>query len=169
MIDLALNYEEELQRKFRETWFVDKYKYYHNGVYYDDFKLSNNTWDNHQFVVLNKKGEVTGFISYEVNRQVNCVNSLGIINFSDDSNTFASALLKVIDDIFVKFKFDKLVFHVVVGNPAENHYDSLVSRIGGRIVGKFTNDTKLIDGNLYDTKFYEVTKSDYLNKTIKGK
>lgn len=162
MIDIALNYEEELQRKFRETWFKDKYKYYHNGVYHEEFKLSNNTWDNHQFVVLNKQGEVTGFISYEVNRSVNCVNSLGIVNFTDDVASFAVALLQVIDDIFVKFNFDKLVFHVVVGNPAEKHYDRLVKRIGGRVVGTFTNDTKLTDGKLYDIKFYEVLKSDYI-------
>ena len=75
--------------------------------------------------------------------------------------TFGKDLLQVLKDIFKKFAFNKLSFEVVVGNPVESFYDKIVSQHGGRIVGTHKQDTRLMDGKLYDIKHYEILKENY--------
>lgn len=81
--------------------------------------------------------------------------------------TFGRDLGQALTDIFEKFRFNKLKFSVVIGNPIEKSYDRMIQRYGGRIVGIFRQDTRLIDGNLYDVKDYEILRSEYL--ASKGK
>lgn len=162
MLDLAINHSEELGQKFRKIWFDDKYKFFENAAYYSDFKVDEMTWDRHQFVSLDSDGNVIGYIGYDINRQANYAHSLAIINFTDYGKfIFGKDLLQVLKDIFKKFAFNKLSFEVVVGNPAESFYDKIVSQHGGRIIGTHKQDTRLMDGKLYDIKHYEILKENY--------
>lgn len=163
MIDLAINYAQELQAKFRETWFNDKYKYWNNSSYYREFTIDSDTWNRHQFVSVDCNGNVIGYISYDINRNANFCHTLNIINFTDDILIFALDLKRVLSDIFERFKFNKLDFTVVVGNPIEKSYDKAVKKYGGRVVGFFQNEVRLIDGDLCNVKLYEITREEYLN------
>lgn len=42
---------------------------------------------------------------------------------------------QALQDIFEKFKFRKLTFCVVVGNPIEKSYDKMINKYNGRIIG----------------------------------
>ena len=75
---------------------------------------------------------------------------------------------QALTDIFERFKFRKLNFSVVIGNPIEKSYDKMIDKYGGRIVGIYKQEIKLIDGEYYDEKLYEITREDYL-KSIKFK
>lgn len=161
MLDLAINYEEELKIKFRSLWFSEKYKYYNYSNYYDECSISNSTWDTHQFVVINNN-DIIGYIGYEINRSAENVSGLAIVNFTDNKLMFGVEIGRAIRDIFEKFKFNKISFSVVIGNPIENTYDRLIKRYNGRIVGIEKEETKLFDGNYYDVKRYEILKSEYL-------
>lgn len=163
MIQPALNYDTELKRRFRNTWFDPHYMYYHNSLWYTDFELDDSTWDKHQFAILNDQQELIGYVGYSIDRSTHSARDMGVISFGGSLITFAVDLLSIIKDMFIKFKFTKLTFSVVVGNPVEKHYDRLVNRIGGRVVGTFSSDTRLMDGELYDIKWYEVLREDYLN------
>lgn len=88
--------------------------------------------------------------------------SLGVINFSDNKIIFGMDLGQTLMDIFEKFKFRKLRFSVIVGNPIEKSYDKMVSKYGGRIVGTYYKEQKLIDGEIYDQKLYEILREDYM-------
>ncbi|MDE7445913.1 MAG: hypothetical protein K2N15_09485 [Lachnospiraceae bacterium] len=79
-------------------------------------------------------------------------------------------LEKALKDIFTKFNFNKLKFSVVIGNPIEKAYDKAIKRYGGKIIGIEKQETRLIDGKLYDVKRYEIMRSDYLEAihTMKG-
>lgn len=161
MLDAAIKYVDELKDKMLDTWFNEKYKYWNFNMYYSDIEISNETWREHQFVSI-RDDEIIGYICYEVNRESNSCMGLGVINFSDDKMTFGRDLKQAITDIFEKFQFNKLKFSVVVGNPVEKSYDRMIRRYGGRIVGIFRQDTRLIDGNLYDVKQYEILRNEYL-------
>lgn len=89
---------------------------------------------------------------------------LQAINFKKNSlcTTFANDLKQLINDIFMKYNFRKLTFTVHIGNPAEKFYDKYIDKIGGRIVGIYKQEDKMIDGNYYDTKMYEVMKEDFV-------
>ena len=68
---------------------------------------------------------------------------------------------QAITDIFEKYNFRKLNFAVVIGTPVEKHYDRLIKRYGGRIVGVRKQNCRLIDGKYYDEKLYEIMRDDY--------
>lgn len=164
---MAIKYENELKDLFYNTWFDEKYKFYNNSTYYNNFKLEDTTWDKHTYVSLDQNQKVIGYISYDVDRQCNYVNCLSIINFSDNKIIFGKDIQKVLKDIFEKFNFIKINFSVIVGNPIEKKYDKLIDYYGGRIVGVFKQHTKLIDNNLYDHKMYEIFREDYYKKKNK--
>lgn len=161
MLKQAILYEAELKQRLRETWFVDKYKYYWFDGMHQDVELITSTDHNHQFVSINSRGEVVGYIAYGIDRQSYKVTYIGMINFTDDKMTFGRDLCKAISDIFEKFKFNKLMFSCVVDNPIYNSYEKLALKYGGRLVGIYKEDT-FINGETYDVASFEVLRSDYL-------
>ena len=161
MLDVAIKYADALKEKLYDTWFNEKYKFWNFSTYYSDIDIKNETWEEHQFVSI-LDDEIIGYICYEVNRTSNYCMGLGIINFTDNKIVFGRDLGQALTDIFEKFKFNKLKFSVVIGNPIEKSYDRMIQRYGGRIVGIFRQETRLIDGNLYDVKQYEILRSEYL-------
>lgn len=166
MLDLAINHEEELQKKFRSTWFSEKYKFWTCTNYHEDYQIAENTWDNHQFVSLDSSGEVIGYIGYEIDRAYDVVNGLNIINFTDDKITFGIDVGNALRDIFEKFHFRKLTFTVIIGNPIEKTYDRLIEKYHGRIVGIQKEQVRLIDGEFYDRKLYEVFRDEYFQAIL---
>lgn len=162
MLDVALKYKDELQCLFIDTFHKEKYKFYHYNSYYSEFQLKEDTWNSHEFVSVDKDGNVIGFISYEINRVATSVCGLGIINFSDNKFTFGKDVIQAIKDIFEKYNFNKLSFCVVIGNPIEKTYDKLVAKYGGRIVGIEKEHTVLYDHKFYDVKRYEILRKDYI-------
>lgn len=76
---------------------------------------------------------------------------------------FAADMGHAIRDIFEKYQFRKLCFSVVVGNPIESSYNKMCLKYSGRIVGIRKKNARLIDGNFYDEKLYEIFKEDYIN------
>lgn len=166
MLDIALNYSDQLQKLMRNTWYDDRYKYYNTNCYRGDLSLASDNWQYNQFVSVipnqdTAETELVGFIEYSINRQTNNCCDFSIINFSQNSIVFGADILKVIDDIFSKFHFNKVSFEVVVGNPIESQYDKLMDKFNGRIVGVMKNEVKLQDNNYYDLKKYELMAEDY--------
>lgn len=160
MLEPAIKYKDQLEKLQYNTWFNDKYKYWNFDVYYEPMQINTDTYNKHQFVSVSD-GEVIGYIAYNISRAENFVHSLSIINFTDNKITFGRDVMKAMNDIFEKFKFRKLNFNVVIGNPIEKTYDKLIEKYGGRIVGVYKENVKLIDGEYYDVKSYELLASDY--------
>lgn len=184
MLDLALNHEEELQKRYRECWFKEKYKYFFN-CFSEKLHIEESTWNRMQFVSLNSSGEVIGFIEYTTDRVNNMVDNLILINFSenivhkngkgeiDKSDkikfsknmiTFGMDTHHAFSNIFNKFHIRKIQFFVIIGNPIEATYDAIIKKNGGRIVGTRHAHVKLYDGNYYDEKIYEIFATDYYKK-----
>ena len=162
MLDVAIKYSDKLNEKMYDIWFKDKYKYYNYDTYYRTFEPEKETWNRHEFVSLDKDGNVIGLIKYSVSRQTYNASGFGAINFTDNKITFGMDLGQVLKDIFEKFKFNKLSFCVVIGNPIEKSYDKMIKKYNGRIVGIEYKETKLIDGEYYDVKDYEILRDDYM-------
>lgn len=163
MLDVAIKYKDRLTERFRETWFQDKYKYWNYTNYFEEMEIADRTWGKHQFVSIDSDGDVIGYIGYAIDRSSDYVYALNIINFTDDRVTFGIDAGKVIKDIFEKFHFRKICFSVVVGNPIEKTYDKMVERYGGEIVGVHKEHVRLIDGQFYDVKLYEILAKDYFS------
>lgn len=162
MLDIAIKYTEELNRLFRDMWFKDRYKFWNANSYYNNFQPVEDTWNEHQFVSVDNSGDIVGYIGYSIDRDTYSVSGMSIMNFTRNKIIFGTDLRQVLVDIFEKFKFNKIIFSVIVGNPVENTYDKMVTKYGGRIVGYYKQDAKLFDNRLYDRKLYEILRSDYL-------
>lgn len=164
MLEAAQKYAEEIKVKNIDTAYDLKYMFAHSG-YTDEYNPSKSTWDKHEFVSL-KDGKVIGYMSYYVNRNDYSTSGFYAINFTNDKITFGRDLGTVLDDIFTKFNFRKLTFGVYVGNPIEKSYDKTIKRFGGRIIGVERKAARLLDGNFYDYKSYEIFREDYLSNKI---
>ena len=163
MLDVAIKYSDQLKKQMLNLWFVEKYKYWNYDNYHREFVVESNTWNNHQFVSIDNNGNIIGYIGYTVDRLTYSVYGLSAINFTENKIVFGNDLRKALIDIFEKFNFHKLKFAVVIGNPIEKSYDKLIEKYGGRIVGVYEQETKLIDDKYYDEKIYEITRENYLN------
>lgn len=161
MLDIAIKYKEQLTEKVRDTWFREKYQFWNCTNFYEECQLADSTWNNHQFVSVDDSGEVIGYIGYQIDRANDVVYSLNIINFSDNKVLFGLDAGRALRDIFEKFHFRKLTFSVVVGNPIESTYYRLIQKYGGYVSGYQREQIRLMDGNFYDEKLYEVLAVDY--------
>ena len=167
MLKPAQLYKEELIPEFERTWYDDEYKYYMNDCYFQDLEILSDTVNLHQFVSVDSNEEIVGYIAYEIDRATDNVSNLCAINMKHNMFVFGMDLIQAIDDIFVKFNFSKIEFVVVVGNPAESMYDRFVRMCKGRIAGIYKKHVKLMDGQIYDVKMYEVMKENYLKNRHK--
>ena len=164
MLDYAKKYETELVRLHHGIAFDPFYDFQQYGVYRETLELPNNTWDKHCFVsVLGTT--ILGYISYAIKRMDNYVSSVNIIHFGGKNSkggiVFGRDVITAMKDVFEKYGFGKICFCVVIGNPIEKTYDKLIKRYGGRVVGVFKKDTRMIDGKLYDVKHYEIMAEEY--------
>lgn len=161
MIEPAQKYKEELQNLYYDIWYDDKYKYYNNGCYWRACEVKDDTWNAHEFVSIDKDGNILGIISYEADHLNPVARHLSILNFGGNPLIFGRDVMKVVRDIFEEYNFNKLSFTVVVGNPIEPTYDRLIAKYGGRIVGIAKDDVMLQDHKRYDIKMYEILRRDY--------
>lgn len=165
MLKNAYLYEDEIRRKLHEVWYDAKYQYYFSGAYHNEFILNRENgadWNYRAFASVDNNGDVVGLIDYCIDHEVNMVNRLSAINFTEDCFPFARDLYIAIDDIFIKFGLNKLEMEVMIGNPIERTYDRLVAKYGGRIVGIKKETLRDMSGKLCDTKMYEIMRIDYI-------
>lgn len=170
MLKLAYFYKQQLQEEYQKIIFDEKYKFYFCQSYWDyEFHTStgDSNWYGIEYVSVNKDGDIIGYLGADINRDSNKVNCLKIINFKNKGNiTFSKDLYNFLMELFTKYKVRKIEFSVVVGNPIEKMYDKYVQKYGGHIAGQYTKYIKLIDGEYYDYKMYEIFREDYLSKII---
>lgn len=161
MIELAIKHEVALQHLFLEYAFDESFKYYFCYSYRRRYTAPDSTWERLEYAVI-ERGEVVGLLGYSIDRDSLIATDFSAINFRGSSLAFSKALIKVINDLFVVFKFRKLRFSVEIGNPIEASYDRMVNKYGGRICGVWIAENKLFDGTITDRKWYEIMREDYM-------
>jgi RimJ/RimL family protein N-acetyltransferase len=164
MLDYAKKYETELVKLYQDIAFDPFYNFHLYGNCREALEIPKDTWHGHYFV--SKAGNrVIGYINYAISRSENAVQGISIAHFggknAKDGIIFGRDVMTALKDIFEKFGFIKINFRVVIGNPIEKTYDKLIKRYGGRIVGIFRKEVRLIDGKLYDVKEYEILAEEY--------
>lgn len=155
MLKTAKLYEEQLQLKLNETITDPRYRWYHMQAPNTKLVIEDSFWSKIQFVSVNDEGDVCSYMNASWERPENTISSLSCINFDmKKPGLFANDFRKFLRYLTVEIDVPKITFFVIVGNPAERHYDEIIAKVGGRIVGTFRYDV-LIGNRYYDRKYYE--------------
>ena len=167
MLDSAIKHEDVLRYKFLDIWYDMRYKYYNDGSS-ESYEAKTSNRNIYEFVSITDDGVIVGYISFHINRNVGYVSGINAVNFFLDEpyfqKIFALDLKRAMKDMFEVYKFNKIEFAMVVGNPVEKKYDRLVEKMGGIVVGIYKEATKLIDGEICDVKTYEIMREDYMKR-----
>lgn len=167
MIEPAQNYQYELNRLYCKTFYDPKYMYYRCwGT--SELIVPDNTFESHHFAILNNSKEVVGYITYAINFASKVVNNFGIISFKQ-SNCFGRDLMKIIDNIFIKYNMNKIEFRAVLDNPVIRHYYKFIDKFGGRVVGILKDSILLEDGKLHNDVMFELFRDSYIRKKGESK
>ena len=160
MLKLPQPYSSQIeQEKIKIIENEDQYKFVNISSYwYSNFlKLPDSEWDEIVRVSF-AEDKVLGLFKATIDREINHVSSLMIVNFNlkKISFTFIKDLESFVRYLIEYKKFRKISFTVVIGNPAEKMYDKFIEKYNGRVVGIKKNEVKLLDGKFYDLKLYEI-------------
>lgn len=161
MLQLAYKHKDSLHKEYLRIVDDDRYKWLFTSGYLSfTFDVKDDTWNCLQMVSMANSGDILGFLSAEIDRPTHSVFSLIAINFYQKNLTFSKDFHHFLSDLFLKHKFNKINFSMIMGNPIEPQYDRIVKKYGGRIVGIKKNDI-MIHGSLYDLKLYEILRSEF--------
>lgn len=166
MLDFAKKYEDDLKLEFSKISDDIRFMWFDNSTYRDVYEASKSTWSTVEYVSLDAGGKIIGYLKYRIDRELQKAYAVQIINFKTFEEkshkiTFGKDVDEFFRNVFEKYNHNKIVCGVVIGNPIEPTYDKLITKFGGRIVGMYTDECKLLDGRLYDYKVYEINKKDY--------
>lgn len=173
MLEIAYMHKDALQIEYMKAIMKPENFFYGFGSYHQyELKINSSSWDNIQFVSVTKIDDETflnGYFCADVCRAENYIGNVSVIRFENSNKyryRFCADMYKFLENLFVKYSFRKIEWHVVVGNPSEKMYDRIVEKWDGRIVGTFRQKVMLTDGNLYDQKHYEIFRDRYMHKKV---
>lgn len=166
MLKLAIEYRNELARAIIRTSLFEKNQYFHCLGYTDyAIDIRESDYDGLQMVSVVPQDCVLGYFACGFDRIVRKAYRIEAINFSYKNNTlFARDMFTFLDGLFTTYGMNKVEWSVVVGNPIEAQYDRIAKRYGGRIIGVEHQTCALRDGTLCDMKYYELMRSDYMQR-----
>lgn len=153
MLYPAQLYKDELRKKLISCWYDPKYKYYFSGEY-NEFVVQDNCYWRHDFVHLDKDGNVDGFFSYNYNDGSKSMSQFGLISFAKNG-------LPLVKDALARVKYmfehgaQRCEFWAFADNPVVKMYDYFIEMYGGSRVG-YMHRTAYFDGEYHDTVFYEL-------------
>lgn len=160
MLQPAKNYEEALKQKLRDTWYDPDYIFYYSDSFRYDINLDDdNIWS---FVSIDRDDNLVGFVSFRIDRDANQARSFGAISFDIGNTTFSRDVIQLVDDIFMKYKFNRLDWFCIEGAPALSSYLRYCIRHGGELVGREHDCVKTIDGELRGSFTFEILANKYV-------
>lgn len=167
MLDLAINYRDKLISLYISTYMDLYFDTYHCGSDWLDDPFSGEG-NERVFVSLDKDGNILGFIRYQtVKIGKPYVSNIGVMNFTQTRNrTFSMDVLKVIDDIFTKYNFNKIVFSSVADAPHIGLYEKGIKSLNGHRIGVCHDECMLGDNTIHDLVVYEIMRKDYLESKM---
>lgn len=156
---LAIQYAPQLQEHYQAALLKEKYHFYWQGATRSYFvPLEQDDSRKLQCVSVGACNNVLGFFECNLNRDTMTAYNVTAMRFTSEYEPeFAADMYRfVIELLFKQYGINRVVFNVIVGNPAEQLYDGICDKYKGCVIGTFTQEAKLYDGKLYDVKYYEL-------------
>lgn len=166
MLRPAQRYEEELNSKWIRCWYNPDYLFY-GDIGQELIDVAEDNFNVHQFVSVDERGQVIGYISYNINWNAKSASQLGVVSFEKGNLKFCRDIAQAIDDIFGKYHLNRLEWFCYVGNPAIRSYRNFIKRYGGRECGYYRQAVMLQDGTLHDCVAFEILAEEFSRRNGK--
>ena len=154
MLYPAQLYREELKCKLVECWYNPKYNYYFSGSAYEVTPPDNNE-TRHDFVHLDKDGNVDGYFSYQIDWQARSLYNFGLVGFADNNTMFLRDCIHRIEDMVTQ-GIRRAEFWAWSDNPVNKFYERMIKRYSnGRVAGRL-HQSGFFGGKYHDTTIYEI-------------
>lgn len=165
MVKRALLYQYELEKCILNMIDDFKFMYYYSAPFPAIEGLMpkyDNICNQNAFVSVDNNNEVIGMITYDFSVSDLATYNWRIVCFKDKPNiVFARDVLKVIDDVFCKYNFNKMEFSAISGNPILKSYRKFIKKYDGVEVGCRRQHCKLMDQQLHDIYYFDVFAEGY--------
>lgn len=161
MLKPAQLYKEELQKKNIETWYDQRYIYYHSGTGAYEIEFADNNCQKHQFVSVDENDNVIGYISYKIDWCALSADNFGIISYDIGNISFLRDCYQVVCDLFEKYHMNRVGWFAYADNPAVKGYRSFIEKHGGRECAYLRQVAKLTDGKLHDAVEFEILAEEF--------
>lgn len=164
MLDLAFNYQEQLQERWRTACTEFKNIYALTTRYTEyTIPIKEDDWEKIQMVSVNDEGEVLGYFEADITQTSNVCHSMLVISFTQNSRRFIQDMFAFIHHLLCVRNYSKIGWTVVPENTAAVRlYDRAVRELGARYVGTYKKHTVLRTGKIVDLDIYELLREDYL-------
>jgi len=107
-----------------------------------------------QRMVSTHNGEIIGKINLFVNITASAVIDMSIMTLSEKHRyMYARDVMTFLRYLMQKYR--KIIFFVLIGNPAEKTYDRLARKLSWKIVGVMEKQVMNNNGEWNDIKYYE--------------
>lgn len=154
-------YADELQRLNTEEWYKPENIFWNGGTGDSYISLPDNNYSSHDFVSVDKSGNVIGYISYAVDWAAMSADRFGIISFDKGNIEFAKDLYNAICDLFEKYNMNRVSWFCFTDNPAIRGYRNFIKKHGGIECAYHRQVAKLQDGKLHDSVQFEILASEF--------
>lgn len=161
MIKPAQLYLDELNEKYVNTWYDDRYKFFFRCGWSSQITLPDNNYNSHDFVSVDPNDNVIGYMHYQIDRDANSCDDFGLISFDPGNVLFIRDVKRVVDDIFLRYNINRITWTCFEDNPAIKAYRCFIRRFGGVECGRFREDAKLSDGKRHNSIAFEILQREY--------
>lgn len=161
MLRPAQLYKEKLQEENIKSWYKLENIFWNSGYGDSQINIKEDNYDCHQFVSVDKKDNVIGYITYAVNWSAMSADRFGIISFDKGNVTFAKDIYSAICDLFEKYNMNRVSWFAYADNPAIRGYRNFIKKHGGRECAYYRQIARLQDGKLHDAISFEILAEEF--------
>lgn len=129
MLVPAIIYKDEIEKQMKMRQYSDEMLFY-NGWLGFEFSIHETSDGNMYEYAIVDKDEVVGFFVYSVDWVARSINSIGLFSFKT-SSVIGIDVYKEIKKMIRDYKFHRISWRMVSGNPVEPHYDRFCNRYKG--------------------------------------
>lgn len=161
MLKPAQLYKDQLREKQCEFMYDMNSMYFHSWCGIELTSIKDDNWDCHSFVSIDENNNVIGYITYNVDHTSLNASGFGIISYDRGNLTFIKDVYQAIEDIFLKYNFNRIEWYCYADNPAVKGYRKFIKRVGGCECGYKRQHTMLLDHKLHDIIEFEILKEEF--------
>lgn len=161
MLKPAQLYEQSLQEENLAAWYRPENIFWNGGAGDSRINISEDNYDCHQFVSVDREDNVIGYIGYSVDWPSMSAGRFGIISYRKNSVEFAKDVYKAVCDLFEVYHMNRIAWCAYADNPAVRGYRNFIKKHGGRECGYRRQAARLQDGLLHDCIDFEILAEEF--------